>query len=414
MNTEKPAVIIDKCLMPDYYPEFHCLMGACRDNCCRGGWNISFSKKDYLKLKKAVRGTELESLEKTAVRRFRGKAASEEQYAHFSLNQAGGCPLQSERGLCLLQLTCGEGSLPSVCRAFPRVDTHSPEGCLEQSCSLGCEEVLRLLYVRRDGLGFIEAALPHIEQYAFCFVDDGPMFQYEVQLRNFGIDVLQDRRMTLPERILFLGMTFQDLGRQMDGTTDLLAWLSGRRSMLEDEKLRMSLSGLQGNRRLFILNHVKLLQLILSNSGQAPARKSLVQQMLDLLGLKGTQDSYTVELDAYEQALVEFKHAFGDVEYFFENIVVNAFFQNGLLYFEDLEKGKYWDFYMQLCLEYSVFRFAAVCGCAGDEKPERLFHVLTVCTRFFMHSKAWQEFFVKQFRENNSATLAHMAILVQG
>jgi len=36
-------------LVPDYYPEFSCKMGACRTACCEG-WPISFSLSDYFRL----------------------------------------------------------------------------------------------------------------------------------------------------------------------------------------------------------------------------------------------------------------------------------------------------------------------------------------------------------------------------
>ena len=36
-------------LTPDYYPEYHCKMGACRSACCEG-WPISISMEDYFRL----------------------------------------------------------------------------------------------------------------------------------------------------------------------------------------------------------------------------------------------------------------------------------------------------------------------------------------------------------------------------
>ena len=36
-------------LIPDYYPEFACKMGACRMACC-DGWPVTFSLDDYYRL----------------------------------------------------------------------------------------------------------------------------------------------------------------------------------------------------------------------------------------------------------------------------------------------------------------------------------------------------------------------------
>ena len=50
---EKP-MMIRTALMPLYYKDFHCVMGACQCNCCDEDWRIEFSKKDYLTIKRAV------------------------------------------------------------------------------------------------------------------------------------------------------------------------------------------------------------------------------------------------------------------------------------------------------------------------------------------------------------------------
>lgn len=48
-------------LRPAYWDDFHCIMGACRFNCCDDSWGIKFSKQDYLKVKRAPKSPEMES-----------------------------------------------------------------------------------------------------------------------------------------------------------------------------------------------------------------------------------------------------------------------------------------------------------------------------------------------------------------
>ena len=38
-----------KYLVPDYFPEFSCKMGACRAACCVG-WPVSITMDDYFRL----------------------------------------------------------------------------------------------------------------------------------------------------------------------------------------------------------------------------------------------------------------------------------------------------------------------------------------------------------------------------
>lgn len=52
VTRDKIRIPIRTALMPVYYKDFCCIMGACQDNCCDCDWNIWFNKKDYLKLRR--------------------------------------------------------------------------------------------------------------------------------------------------------------------------------------------------------------------------------------------------------------------------------------------------------------------------------------------------------------------------
>ena len=58
VTRDKIRIPIRTALMPVYYKDFCCIMGACQDNCCDDGWKIEFSKKDYLAIKRAVEEAE--------------------------------------------------------------------------------------------------------------------------------------------------------------------------------------------------------------------------------------------------------------------------------------------------------------------------------------------------------------------
>lgn len=102
----------------------------------------------------------------------------------------------------------------------------------------------------------------------------------------------------------------------------------------------------------------------------------------------------------------------GHSEYFFENMMVNlAFYLGfpGLSTPEELWKG-----YVSLCNLYSFYRFAAVCGCHKEVSRERLFQVLVRASRSLLHSSTSRDRLREELFQNDSATLAHMAILVDG
>ena len=84
---EKP-IPIRTALMPAYYKDFHCIMGACQDNCCDDGWKIEFSKKDYLTVKRAAESEELKTMVKQGMYRLR-EQEHDGMYAEFRINEAG-------------------------------------------------------------------------------------------------------------------------------------------------------------------------------------------------------------------------------------------------------------------------------------------------------------------------------------
>lgn len=73
-----------------------------------------------------------------------------------------------------------------------------------------------------------------------------------------------------------------------------------------------------------------------------------------------------------------------------------------------------WKSYVNLCHLYSLYRFSAVCGCDREVSRERLFHVLVQISRTMLHSKTNLVEFRDEFFQNDSADLAHMAILLCG
>ena len=53
-------------------------MGACQDDCCDDGWKIEFNKRDYLAIKRAAKGTELQPMVEEGLFRLRGEKLHDE------------------------------------------------------------------------------------------------------------------------------------------------------------------------------------------------------------------------------------------------------------------------------------------------------------------------------------------------
>lgn len=409
MSAETKSFTIKKRLIPDYYPAFHCLAGDCRYTCCQG-WNITFSKKNYLDIKQAGRLADFSDVAEHGIRRLRGERASEEVYAQIALDENGYCPILSEAGFCRLQLTCGEQVLPKVCRTFPRASTYTPSGHLELSCSSGCEAVVELLYERRDGLGFVEELLPKEEQGNVTFEDYGPLMDHFHALRALCIDILQDRRAALPHRMILMGAILRELdGRVKSGRLDdLELWLTQKRLLAADPAALEAVGALPGSKPLFILNNLKTLPLI------DPPMRAFRDHVVDILktfqiDAVGEGDN-TADLSGYIDAERALSDRFGDLSYFFENIMVNLVF---IMKFPIVNgSDAVWKHYIELCAVYSFFKFFTVCFRPADK--DDLIACLMMASRALLHNQTRTEKIGHILVQNESATLAHMAILVNG
>lgn len=407
--SEKYQIIgTERDLRPAYYDSFHCLMSDCKLSCCKDDWQICFSKKDYLKLKKQKGSPELNKRLAHSTRRVRGKNASEDfNYAQF-VNQDSCCPLLTEDGLCMLQLECGAKVLPEVCRTFPRSQNYALSGFLERYLSPACEGVLALLWDLPEGVEFRSDPLPEEERYIRKSITSSPLAPHFQAIRSLGIDFLQNRRFALPERILLLGLALKSLA---EGETDAAAWLSQAKALLESTVPGSLLTNLhtENTLPLFLANNANTL---FSPEHQGSSAWEIQTIALDWLSLENQEEANHLETKPYLQARERFEKEFAGREYFMENLMVTLFFHLNLPNVESTEK--IWESYLDFCNLYSIYRFAAVMSCregAPGDKAE-LFHLLVHVNRSMLHRLDKRTGLQERLFQNNSASLAHMAILL--
>ena len=75
-----------------------------------------------------------------------------------------------------------------------------------------------------------------------------------------------------------------------------------------------------------------------------------------------------------------------------------------------------WKSYVNFCNLYSFYRFMAVMSCREGVEPSReeLFRLMVFASRGLIHNSGQQTSLRDEFFQNDSATLAHMAILLGG
>lgn len=399
---------IDNDLRPAYYDEFHCLAAGCRFSCCKG-WRISFNKKDYLSLKRQQGSEEFNARMAHGLHRIRKGPLTDIHFGEFDMS-TGDCPLLREDCLCDLQVEKGHDALPAVCRIFPRAKSYMASGYLERSLSPACEGVLELLWNLPDGVEFRSDPLPQTEKKVLTLHDGQPLAPFFPYIREWCVDMLQDRRFPLPERILFMGMALHDLA---EGEEDIAAWLLRARSLPEQAEPSLPQADEDTPLSMLLSNHVRTALQLQNMGADFRAIPGEILEGLGAVGHTGTSQM-TIPLAPYRAARARYQENFADRAYFMENLMVSLFFHLRLPVLSSREE--LWKGYVNFCNLYSFYHFMAVMSCREGAEcgKAELFRMMVCASRSLIHNGARQTALRDEFFSNDSATLAHMAILLGG
>ncbi|MBN1970170.1 MAG: flagellin lysine-N-methylase [Candidatus Delongbacteria bacterium] len=191
--------VVGTFLVPDYYKNFQCKGGDCRDSCCVE-WKVTIPMEQYFLL----HGLKCKATVKEKIdRAFRPLInPTKERYAEIVHNYDGDCPLHKKDGYCLLHETCGEEVLPWVCRYYPRgprIDL-----AYEASCANSCEKTLELLFEDTNILSFEKRNLSFLINKP---KEEAPSERKSlyIKVRDNIFSILTNRNYPLHLRMIHLG-----------------------------------------------------------------------------------------------------------------------------------------------------------------------------------------------------------------
>lgn len=386
-------------LAPSFYGHFACLAADCQDNCCQN-WIIAFDKADHKHLQNLAVPPEYRDLLDASIQPL--EPPVNDLCAQFVLTPSGSCPLITEDGLCSLQLNAGAEALPEVCRVFPHKEMITTLG-KEKHLSIGCEAVLQLLWDLPQGIDFVQTDLPPTE-YQSIPISAAQYLPWYTGIRSLCIDILQERSLTLSQRMIYMGMALRDVPLFSLTQSKLAAWEQKHLSLLNDPALAATLQNISGNRALFLEENLTLL-----NAIKEPWCLDVLAAITDLPHLK----------ELYENGLANLQNTFGDLDYFLENIMVSLVYETPTG--AALTSEKLWSSYVYLCKLYSFFRFLMAVVCATEPSKKHLFHYMVLCGRAFAHSAdrqkglqqatVWESLNAEKYTTND---FGNLAILVCG
>lgn len=214
-----------KLIAPAFYPDFHCIAGACRHTCCVG-WEIDVDEDSCARFS---------AMPDIACHIEDGDPP------HIALLPGERCPFLRGDGLCRMIVDHGEDCLCQICRDHPRFRSFWSDR-IELGLGFVCEEACRLILGQETPLRLItleddggDEELPEDEAYLLDLRDrliagvasSGPAARLEEYLYYRHVpDALYDGR---PEaRIAFVResvRTIMDQWSMTDGSLEALAEL---------------------------------------------------------------------------------------------------------------------------------------------------------------------------------------------
>lgn len=376
-----------KILKPSFYDEFHCIADLCENHCCKD-WRISVDKKSY-KLYESLKLTH----DETGKRRisWNKNKQSNLDYGQIHLKENGECTFFQD-GLCYIHKNYGPETLCYTCYQYPKkscdMTTH-----LEISVSLSCPEAARKILLNPEPIEFeFVEAKPDPKLPSYLIVEEQNKFQpddlyyYYWDLRNFAIDIVQNRSYSIRERMLILGMFVKRISAMSPKQ-----YVAIPESLDEFERMLADEAGLKQRLGKYPLNIFEptasfldklVLGLELDFSRDVVYRK-LVVQIASALEL--TNGNYERTLELYKTAYQKhYKPYFENHEYMLENMLVNEIYMNVFPLYrmdKDLDRNYKW---LLTWFYLSEFYLTA----SAVEKPmseELVVEVLHGISRAFSH-----------------------------
>lgn len=399
--------------------QFQCIGPKCEDNCCYG-WKVIIDENTYKKYKKVSESTLKPLLDKNVTRNR--STPSSENYAKIKMDENGYCPFFEEDRLCSIHKKLGVASLSKVCMIYPRV-TNVVNGIYEKSVTLSCPETARLVLLNTNEMEFDEIEESAEVQHNVINKIDTDTIQnannvkkYFWPLRIFIISLLQNRKYSLTDRLIILGLFMKKVQEYLDNNRvhKIPVLIDEYNRIIENESLEESLSHIPANLtiQLELMKEFNDQRFSILFSGNCQPYIDCVAEFLN--GIEYTTEAKVEDVgERYKEGYLNYYEPFmRKHEYIFENLLVNHAFRE---LFPIASKDGVFDDYMKLVIHYSLIKMLLIGMAVYNKKLDETLIVRLVYSfsRAIEHNNIFFDNTFKLFKENGYNTMAYMAILIK-
>lgn len=394
-------------LRPQYMNKFECVGQDCPDTCC-AGWKINIDKGTYKKYRK-INDKNMAIKFKKIMKKSDGQP-SYAMYGYFNMDE-GICGFL-ENGLCGIQKKYGEDLLSVTCLEYPRKMNVVDER-VEMSAKLSCPEVARLALLNTELMQFdvVEDLLDTRYRLKSNLITTKETWERHFwPIRIFIIEILQNRTLTVSERLIFLGMFCKRLHavKELNNESVIDEILVEYKTKMNSYNLKMQLDNLPK------ATHVQikfLKELLISRRVEHTKYKEYTEQTIKAFLLDSAEDHLSIE--AFNEGNSRYFTPFiNEHSYILENYLVNQVFERLFLF----NKGiNILEEYIQLIALYSMVRFQ-IHGVATYNKqmvPELAVNIIQAFSKVVEHNILYLKAICDSLKNDNSDSWALMVVLIK-
>ena len=310
-----------KVLKPSYYKSFKCVGSECEDTCCKG-WDIHVDKKIY-DVYKSSKNTPIANVLENNVH-INKERKLDFEYGVIELVD-GICPFFSEDRLCSIYTHIGEENMSYVCREYPRT-YNMVDKVIEKSLNTSCIEACKLILLNKNGIEFDleieELSGDILFEKIIDTTDDYTNYKYFNSIRNFSIEIIQNRSFCIEDRLLILGLFFESIKKDTNIDYLINYYRNNFLIILNDEK---SINHKEYDIDSKIIFFDKVFSYIVQNREITNKR-----YLLNLEKLIYSLNMNSESIEERKQSLLGnfsyYENFIKDYDYFYENYLVNYIF----------------------------------------------------------------------------------------
>lgn len=401
-------------LVPTYFKDFRCIGASCEDTCCKG-WDVFVDKNAYKKYKKS-NSVKLKTLFDKNIKRYKKSKNDDFSYAKIVMEEGKRCPFLNDNSLCDIFIECGEDYLCNTCRYYPRLFSKIYDFA-EIGLTTSCPEVARLALSNKNKMEFemIDIYIEKNIKIDFSLdIYNNAQRKLFWSLRNFSIDLMQNREYELDERLSILGIAISSLSNMMKNReydnieSRILAYKTMIDSMEFKERLKELY--LRKDVQLLVLKEISQLRV---DQGDDRKYNEYFETSLDVLQYgEDNKENLKNYIDAYENY---YKKFMDDNTYILENYLVNNMFITKFPY-SGLKNINLFENFMFLIIKYFIIKFNLVCLSKyyGDEFDEdKAIKIIQGISKYVDHSDIFIQRTIDILKSNNLTTPAHMMIFIK-